>query len=158
LSRKTGAKKGGMRGGANRLDRSRPFKIEISAIDENKNGIVGSINTMIFILNFESLIGDRKYNRGNIVFKFKSDVSDQKIIDILKNKENKVIAYNYIKDDFRIEVELNIVISIPYIAEDGSEKIKKYIWFNYNPTKPTMMSNNDTSDLLGINSLRLNTS
>jgi len=90
--------------------------------------------------------------------KFKSDISDQEIMDTLKNIKNKVFAWNYIRDTYNIKVELNIFISIPYIAEDGSKKIIKYIWFNYNPTKQTMMSNNDSEGYLGINSLRLNTS
>ena len=88
----------------------------------------------------------------------KSDISDQEIIDTLKNIKNKVFAYNYIRDTYNIKVELNIFISIPYIAEDSSTKILKYIWFSYNPTKQTMMSNNDGEGYLGINSLRLNTS
>ena len=62
------------------------------------------------------------------------------------------------KDHFNIKKQWNILIYIPYIAEDSSTKILKYIWFSYNPTKQTMMSNNDGEGYLGINSLRLNTS
>jgi hypothetical protein len=63
------------------------------------------------------------------------------------------------KDHFNIKKQWNIVIYIPYIAEDGSKEKYSYVWFNYDPASESMMSHNDSdSDIVGINYLRLNTS
>ena len=159
LSGKTGAKKGGMRGGANRLDRTIPFKIKLIGTDNsNHNEIINSTFAgQIFILAFIDYIEIVEVKQFYVKFIFKGSVTDNQIIEIIKSKSNKINAKKLMKDHFNIKKQWNIVIYIPYILEDGSKKTYSYVWFNYDPASESMMSDND-SDIAGINYLRLNKS
>jgi hypothetical protein len=130
LSGKTGAKKGGMRGGANILDRTKPLKFKIFETEKTPaNSNFSRIPPGLLIQKYidRELIDTSKtkifYDGKIIEFNFKQDISDKDIFDALYNSDDKTYIVNTLKNTFFIEPgEYGISITIPYILENGEHK------------------------------------
>jgi len=170
-SKKTAAKKGGMRGGANSLDRSKKFKIEFYKYRYDKNSPMGFIRIhdigkpeegilLESLLSFRKDIDDSSIDekQNSIEFQFKSTLSDKEIIDILKENskiENVILT---LIEKLKLTEDFDVFLTIPYREDDGSEKTFKYHWIQYRPKKSTPIIYGDTySNLTGINLLKLTT-
>jgi hypothetical protein len=169
LSEKTGAKKGGMRGGANRLDRSRDFKIQfykfrydeyngfipIDNIGKPNDGIL--LESLIYFIDFIDASSIHEENNF-IEFRFKSTISDKKIIEVLKSPTRIGMVIKILREKLNLQEDFDAYITIPYIANDGSKKNKRYKWIQFRPERPDAQpigSNATYSSFAGINSLKL---
>jgi hypothetical protein len=147
LSGKSGAKKGGMRGGANRLDRSRPIMFFIYRpkneylTKEVKNKYpfpavnIGDLDPNIFIKKYqdkqlivpESIKFEKvSDNSLKVHFNFVDTLTDSQILATLKDKKNKEHVYNKLKELGFGFTHYGIELQIPYITEDGGEESEGY--------------------------------
>jgi hypothetical protein len=161
LSGKSGAKKGGMRGGANRLDRTRPLKFIIYKTEKTpSNSNFSRIPPGLLIQNYiDSNLIDRSKTKISseekiIEFNFKQDIPDKDILNALYNPDgNKKHVVDTLETSFYIKPgEYRIFLTIPYILENGEPKENTYMWLNPVPLNRYFSSNRNR---LGVNMLEI---
>ncbi len=155
-SKKSVVKKGGMRGGANRLDRDKPLLFNMYP--------VGPVNNVHFVppglliqyyIDNGSLIDRTKtkinHEKKSIEFNFRNDLSDRDILKALYSDDNKKYVSDLLETNFHFEPgEIIIFLTIPYITENEEQTTYNYMWLN--PIKENKYFSSNKRDL-GINML-----
>jgi len=161
LSRKTGVKKGGMRGGSNILDRTKPLKFIIRKTEKTpSNSNFSIIPPGLLIQNYiDSNLIDRSKTKISpeekiIEFNFKQDIPDKDILNALYNPVgNKKYVVDNLETSFQFQPgEYRIFLTIPYILENGEPKENTYMWLNPVPQNKYFSSNKNR---LGVNMLEI---
>jgi len=138
LSRKTGAKKGGMRGGEKKykIDRSKYFKMEFIFPEYLNENLQERFLQMIFagkikdeVIFFSSSNNNSKIK--SMQFKFLDTLSDEIIIEFFKKKIYKILLSEELaRHEFK---NYKIFIYVPSISiNNSSESTQKYLWFENN--------------------------
>jgi hypothetical protein len=142
LDKKTGKKKGGMRGGeekiytTNYLSYPPYFLIETKAdIMKNDFYIIRLLNQLNPNLNdFMVAIPNPSPNGKKIAFKFRDDISEKLISEYLDNQVEKVIILQFFTER-KIPHEVIIYLYVPYIDDTESEpryQMREYL--RYTPS------------------------
>jgi len=161
LSQKTGAKKGGMRGGANNLDRTKPLKFKIYITKNTpSNSNFSIIPPGLLIQNYidSNLIDESKTKINQtekiIEFNFIEGISDKDILNALYNPDgNKKYVVDTLEARFDMKPEeYRIFLTIPYILENGEPKEHTYLWLNPVTQNKYFSSNKNK---LGMNMLEI---
>jgi hypothetical protein len=149
LSGKSGAKKGGMRGGANRLDRSKPIMFyiyrpsheyltkktknkypfpEVKICDLDPNILIKEYQDKELIVPGSIKVKKENDNSLEVHFNFVDTLTDSQILATLKDKKNKECVYKKLKELGFGFTHYEIELEIPYITEDGDEDFWNYNW------------------------------
>ena len=161
LSGKTSAKKGGMRGGANKLDRNKPFKFKILKT-ENKLPVYSNFSKIPPDLLIQKYIDSNLIDRSKttiffkdkeLEFKFKEEIPDKDILNAFYDPDgNKKYVVDILEKLYYIKpAEYRIFLTIPYILENEKHTEHTYMWLN--PGSNTFTSSN--INRLGVNKLNI---
>ena len=125
---------------------------------------VGSVNKVHFVppglliqyyIDNGQLIDRTKtkinHEKKTIEFNFRQDISDRDILNFLYSNDNKQYVIDTLERNFHFEPgEIRIFLTIPYITENGEQKMHEYMWLNPVRANKYFSSNKNR---LGINML-----
>jgi hypothetical protein len=140
LSGKTGAKKGGMRGGDTKyiIDRSMPFEIEIILKDSSNAHKIDMLSLIKPFLD-EELIQEDSILVNNKIIQFKWDdkLDMYDIIKKLFQKKYSDIVFKLLESIGNYKINFRI----PSISNDnGTKSLREYMWFEKSQTGNKILS------------------